>query len=111
MPDAKEIIFTAERKDTRREVSGYYLCLHGQQPDNSDLHIIVDSHGEYHPIDPETLMCDAVRYGHTLPLTDQDRRLLMRESMPIFNCTCSECGAWCFDDDTYCAECGAIMEG
>ena len=26
--------------------------------------------------------------------------------MPIYNCICSECGALCFDDDSYCAECG-----
>lgn len=26
--------------------------------------------------------------------------------MPIFNRVCSECGALCFDDDSFCAECG-----
>ena len=26
--------------------------------------------------------------------------------MPIYNCICSECGALCFDNDSYCAECG-----
>lgn len=26
--------------------------------------------------------------------------------MPIYNRVCSECGALCFDDDSFCAECG-----
>lgn len=26
--------------------------------------------------------------------------------MPIYNRACSECGALCFDDDSFCAECG-----
>ena len=40
-------------------VSGYYLCLH--QTDDTDLHIIVDEHGEYHPVDSKTLTNDAVK--------------------------------------------------
>lgn len=31
-------------------------------------------------------------------------------SMPIFNNKCGNCGAMCFDDDTYCSECGAYFE-
>lgn len=30
-------------------------------------------------------------------------------SMPIFNSKCEHCGAMCFDDDTYCSECGAYF--
>lgn len=26
--------------------------------------------------------------------------------MPIYNRACSECGALCFDDDSFCAACG-----
>lgn len=31
------------------------------------------------------------------------------DSMPIFNSKCGSCGAMCFDDDTYCSECGAYF--
>lgn len=30
-------------------------------------------------------------------------------NMPIFNCKCGNCGAMCFDDDSYCSECGACF--
>lgn len=26
--------------------------------------------------------------------------------MPVYNRICSECGGLCFDDDSFCAECG-----
>ncbi|EGC02199.1 hypothetical protein [Ruminococcus albus] len=54
-----KITFTGNRKDNGNTVSGYYLCLH--QTDDTDLHIIVDEHGEYHPVDPKTLTNDAVK--------------------------------------------------
>jgi uncharacterized phage protein (TIGR01671 family) len=48
-----EILFRGKRRDTGRWEQGFYLCLH--QTDEDDLHIIVDEHGEYNPIDPHTL--------------------------------------------------------
>ena len=45
-------VFRGKRKDNGEWVQGNYLCLH--QSDDTDLHIIVDEHGIYNPIDPET---------------------------------------------------------
>ena len=30
--------------------------------------------------------------------------------MPIFSMKCFNCGAMCFDDDTYCSNCGARFD-
>lgn len=46
-------IFRGKRKDNGEWVQGNYLCLH--QSDDTDLHIIVDEHGIYNPIDPGTV--------------------------------------------------------
>ena len=46
-------VFRGKRKDNGEWVQGNYLCLH--QSDDTDLHIIVDEHGIYNPIDPETV--------------------------------------------------------
>ena len=34
----------------------------------------------------------------------------LKWQMPIFNRMCMNCGAMCFDDDSYCAECGSKFE-
>lgn len=46
-------VFRGKRKDNGEWAQGNYLCLH--QSDDTDLHIIVDEHGIYNPIDPETV--------------------------------------------------------
>ena len=46
-------VFRGKRKDSGEWVQGNYLCLH--QSDDTDLHIIVDEHGIYNPIEPETV--------------------------------------------------------
>lgn len=46
-------VFRGKHKDKEEWVQGNYLCLH--QSDDTDLHIIVDEHGIYNPIDPETV--------------------------------------------------------
>lgn len=46
----REIIFRGKRQDTEKWVEGYYMCLNAD-----DLHFIVDKHGEYHKIDPNTV--------------------------------------------------------
>lgn len=48
----REILFRGKRKDNGEWVQGNYLCLH--KSDDTDLHIIVDEHGIYNPIVPET---------------------------------------------------------
>ncbi len=58
-------LFKAKRKDNEKWVEGYYLCLHHQQLDDTDLHIIVDEHGEYHLVDSETV-------GEFTGLTDKN---------------------------------------
>jgi uncharacterized phage protein (TIGR01671 family) len=50
----REISFKAKRRDTEKWVEGYYMCLHGiNGAENS--HFIIDNHGEYNLIDPDTL--------------------------------------------------------
>lgn len=60
---------------------------------------------------------DAMDYIEDAPTIEAEREATtMREmtqsekaeliSMPIFNMICNNCGAMCFDDDTYCSECG-----
>ena len=56
-------IFRGKRKDNGKWAEGYYLCLH--QDTDTDLHIIVDEHGEYNPVDPETV-------GEFTGLTDKN---------------------------------------
>ncbi len=63
----REMIFRGIRKDNGKRVEGYYLCLHHQQPDDTELHIIVDEHGGYNPVDPETV-------GEFTGLTDKNGR-------------------------------------
>lgn len=46
------VVCKGRREDNNKEVEGYYLKLNGGE---KPLHIIVDEHGEYHRIDPETL--------------------------------------------------------
>lgn len=56
-------VFRGKRNDNGNWAEGYYLCLH--QDTDTDLHIIVDEHGEYNPVDPETV-------GEFAGLTDKN---------------------------------------
>lgn len=47
-----DIICKGRREDNYKSVEGYYLKLTGGE---KPLHIIVDTNGEYHRIDPESL--------------------------------------------------------
>ena len=52
--EMREIKFKGRREDTGKWVKGYYMCLLGVNgAENS--HFIIDEHGEYHRIDPDTL--------------------------------------------------------
>lgn len=57
----REILFRGKRADTQKTVYGCYLKLNSTET----LHIIVDDHGEYHRIIPETL-------GQFTGLTDKN---------------------------------------
>ncbi len=49
-----EILFRGKREDNGVEVVGYFLKLNGEEP----LHIIVDLEGQYHKVDPDTVVTD-----------------------------------------------------
>jgi hypothetical protein len=51
-----DILFHGKREDNGAEVSGYYLKLNAGEP----LHIIVDLEGQYHKVDPDTVVADNV---------------------------------------------------
>lgn len=57
----REILFRGKREDTQKTVYGYYLKLNSTET----LYIIVDEHGEYHRIIPETI-------GQYTGLTDRN---------------------------------------
>lgn len=48
----REILFRGYREDNGAEVYGFYMILFGTVP----LHIIVDNEGQYHRVDPETVV-------------------------------------------------------
>lgn len=50
----REILFRAKRRDTEKWVEGYYMCLHGING-AEDSHFVIDKHGEYNLIDPDTV--------------------------------------------------------
>lgn len=50
----REILFKAKRRDIGKWVKGYYTCLHGINGAR-DSHFIIDEHGEYNLIDPDTV--------------------------------------------------------
>ena len=50
------------------------------------------------------------KHSRFIPFDEDDAKQLVKRGMPLFNGTCSDCGAMCFDDDTYCSECGAILD-
>ncbi len=53
----------------------------------------------------------AEKHSRFIPFNEVDAMFLVKKGMPLFNGTCSDCGAMCFDDDTYCSECGSILDG
>ena len=57
----REILFHGKRIDNGEWVEGFYIVLYGDE----DLHIIVDAHGIYHRVDPETV-------GRYTGLTDKN---------------------------------------
>lgn len=59
----REILFRGKRIDNEQWKEGYCLCLHSDE----DMHIIVDSNGEYHRVSPETV-------GQYTGLTDKNGR-------------------------------------
>ncbi len=46
--------YRGKRIDTQKWVEGNYVHLRGCK-DHEDLHLIIDEHGEYHRIDPNTV--------------------------------------------------------
>lgn len=87
-----KITFTGKRKDNGNIISGYYLCLH--QTDDADLHIIVDEHGEYNPIDPESLTNDAEK-----AIPDAEELVSLKKVLEIVS-------QYCPDDDGSCSKAG-----
>ena len=67
-----EILFRGKRKDNGNWAEGYYLCLH--QDTDTDLHIIVDEHGEYNPARPETV-------GEFTGLTDKNGKKIFERDI------------------------------
>ena len=57
----REILFRGKRIDNEQWVDGCCLCLYGEET----LHIIVDEHGQYHRVDPDTV-------GQYTGLTDKN---------------------------------------
>jgi hypothetical protein len=54
---------------------------------------------------------ELVRHGRIEPMTDEEvRSFVVDKGMPVFNSLCCSCGAMCFNDDTYCAECGTKLD-
>lgn len=58
----------------------------------------------------ETAESKIEKHSRFIPFDEDDAKRLVKKEMPVFNGTCSDCGAMCFDDDTYCSECGAILD-
>lgn len=58
-----------------------------------------------------TVEAEPVRHGRIEPMTNEDiKRFVVDSGMPVFNSQCCSCGAMCFNDDTYCAECGTKLD-
>lgn len=41
-----------------------------------------------------------------IEISAEEAMIAINWRMPVYNRICSECGALCFDDDSFCAECG-----
>ena len=50
----REIKCKGKRADTGKWVIGYYMCLNTDDK-GGKLHLIIDEHGEYHRVDPDTV--------------------------------------------------------
>lgn len=47
-----------------------------------------------------------MKMARKIELSAEETMQAVNWKMPIYNRVCSECGALCFDDDSFCAECG-----
>lgn len=114
-------IYRANRKDNGKEVCGYYLCLHDQQPDGNDLHIIVDKDsGEYNSIDIDTLSLEDGKIKSAMEKQIAHKPRLEYDGYangnPVFDYgECPGCGHGIEEVDfgntpNYCPQCGQALD-
>ena len=49
------------------------------------------------------------KIGRMTALSDSEKVEVQRKTGTMFDGKCSECGAWVFDTDNFCAQCGAVL--